>query len=95
MLPWMETLLESTPLLLGQVTLVLAIALAWTSFSRRASAASRHLVWIAALVACLALPMRMALVPTGGLIPLNWTQAARPAGSSVTTVDVRIDRETC
>jgi beta-lactamase regulating signal transducer with metallopeptidase domain len=49
--------------------LVLLAALAATTFMRRASAASRHLVWLAALAGVLMLPVAAAVVPAWRALP--------------------------
>lgn len=78
-------------------TVVLAAALVVTASMRRASAATRHLVWASALLATLAVPpivllgpvwsvaVRPALVPwfdTGGFRQSSTTQIARLEGSA-------------
>lgn len=66
--------------LAGRVTLVLAVALLATSLMRRASAASRHFVWLLAAVAVLLLPVLSLAVPAWRVVPgLSWLRpVSRP-----------------
>jgi beta-lactamase regulating signal transducer with metallopeptidase domain len=50
-------------------TVVLAAAFAATALMRRSSASARHLVWLAALVALLLLPLAQQLVPEWRVLP--------------------------
>ncbi len=79
-----ETVIEWGPGLVVQATLILTVAWLWTTAARQASAATRHLVWMAALVATLVLPVRWLMAPSWGLVPINWSRA---------TVDATVDRE--
>ena len=58
-----------------KLTLVLAASLAVSGLMRRSSAAARHLVWLAALIAALALPLASAWSP----ITVRVLPAAAPA----------------
>jgi beta-lactamase regulating signal transducer with metallopeptidase domain/HEAT repeat protein len=58
-----------------KVTFVLAASLAVSGLMRRSSAAARHLVWLAALIAALVLPLASAWSP----IPVRVLPAAAPA----------------
>jgi beta-lactamase regulating signal transducer with metallopeptidase domain/HEAT repeat protein len=66
-----------------KLTLVLAASLAVSGLMRRSSAAARHLVWLAALIAALALPLASAWSP----ITLRVLPAAAPAVVPVTAMD--------
>jgi beta-lactamase regulating signal transducer with metallopeptidase domain/HEAT repeat protein len=90
------------PTLVGwllKATALLILALATTSLLRRASAGTRHVVWLATLAAVLALPMisawtpiRLAVVPARLLPTLPdvvGPAATMPVESSVPTVQTR------
>ncbi len=60
-------------LVLVKATAVLLVALALTTLMQRASATSRHLVWVASLLALLALPMLAAWSPVRfEVLPSSW-----------------------
>lgn len=60
-----------------RATLILLAAHAATSLMRRSSASARHLVWLAALLAVLLLPLARGIVPEWRVLPVP--QAARGA----------------
>lgn len=66
-----------------KLTLVLAASLAVSGLMRRSSAAARHLVWLAALIAALVLPLASAWSP----ITVRVLPAAAPAVVPVTAMD--------
>ena len=94
----MSALLEAPLLGLGADAalkgfLVLLAALAATALMRRASAASRHLVWLAALAGVLLLPVAAAVVPAWRALPppsaLVPPATAFPAGVEGARADAR------
>ena len=70
--------------------LVLLAALAATTLMRRASAASRHLVWLAALAGVLMLPVAAAVVPAWRALPPPSELIPPAAGSPASRVDARV-----
>ena len=66
-----------------KLTLLLAACLAASRLMRRSSAAARHLVWLAALIAALALPLASAWAP----LPVRVLPAVAPAAVTATAMD--------
>ncbi|MES3034368.1 MAG: M56 family metallopeptidase [Gemmatimonadota bacterium] len=75
-----------------KATLVLLVALMLTALMRRASASSRHLVWVASLLALLALPVLAVWTPVRfAVLPASWG-AGVPVATPVVS-DVRASND--
>lgn len=85
-----SVVLAALPALVLKATLLLLAALAATALLRRAPAAARHLVWLAALVGVLALPVLEAVVPAWRVLPALPTLHLAPAPSATLPVDDRM-----
>jgi beta-lactamase regulating signal transducer with metallopeptidase domain len=93
----MTTLFSGTgPLLLfvAKATLVLIAAVAATFLLRRGTAGERHLVWLAALVGVLALPV-LSRIPAlqFGILPSRFSSAVAPPASAPRTIVIASSSE--
>lgn len=82
-----STPLESTLLLVLKATTILLLAVAIAAGLRRASAGTRHLIWLVAIGAVLVLPALAGWTP----IDLRILPAAASASPVATTLDAAID----
>src|SRR5436190_2296262 len=64
--PLMDSLIE----VFGKASLILAAGAAGALLARKASAATRHLIWTASLVGALALPLAIAVLPRMAVVAL-------------------------
>ncbi len=68
-------------------TVLLALAAIATLLLRRDSAATRHLVWMMAIVALLIVPVLSATLPQWRVLP-NWMSSPRPSGAAIESYGV-------
>lgn len=83
----------AAPGLLALVTLVLVLAWGWSALARGASAATRHVVWTAAMLTVIALPIRCLVAPSAGLVSFDGWSATSAASSRPLIEEVLADRE--
>ena len=66
-------------------TVLLALAAIAALLLRRDSAATRHLVWMMAIVALLIVPVLSATLPQWRVLP-NWTSSPRPSVAAIESI---------
>jgi beta-lactamase regulating signal transducer with metallopeptidase domain len=75
-------------LIVAKATALLLLALGLTALMQRASATSRHLVWVASLLALVAIPLLTMWSPVRfAVLPSAWNVAGTVSGGSVLAAD--------